>query len=742
MSLDRRRGGQAPAGGDSTFGDLFYPLYGWLFSEEGNFVQSVEKKLAQARMADNVELFLSRALGIGIIAGLALWLLGAFLGLLFVQLFVTPGATLIGIPIPDSIGPIVDMLKAPAIILVTGLFFGSIGFALGFGSLVSIPYFRANAREREINVLLSDSISFMYALSVGGMNQLEILRSMAQADDTYGEVSKEFQSIVLETEYFDTDYRTAIRNQALETPSDDLSQFLTDMLSIIDSGGDMTDFLEDQKDKYMRTAKQEQEKLLDTLELFGEMYMTLSLFPLLLIIILVIMSMMGEAQTNLLYGTVYGLIPLIGVGFLVLVSTVTQDSIGDGYLRPSGDDDFTVEEGLGIFNPGLVAEYTGEYSVFDRVKRREGTYELMEILRAPHIFFRDHPRMVLVVTAPVTVLILIGAIVSNNAPLSVEGMIANPVYGTFIWVYVPLYINFVPLAIFYEWNVRSRRAILGNLSENLRKLASANDTGMTLLDSLKVVADTSSDKLATEFDTMYSKVKYGTDLKSAMREFNNKYHIPRLARTVKLISEAQEASSQIQDVLSTAALASENQDDIDRDRVTRTRMQMVIIIMTYLTLLGVMALLKLQFLDVMAGLTEQASSASGSGPTGDFGGNVDTGMLSMLFFHAVTLQALVSSFIAGYIRNIELISGVKYAVALCTVALFVWVLVNQISEGDDTALLLLFGAVGSGGRRACCRSGSQNTPPKANRGQDTSGKGPTETGTCRVGLDERSPANT
>jgi len=695
MSLDTRGKTGVRDGSESAFGDAFYPLYEWLFAEEGDFVQSVEKKLGQARMADNVEMFISRALAVGVIAGAALWLLGVFAGYLFVQWFVGPGSSLIGIPLPESIMPVVNAIKAPLLVLVAGLFFGSIGFAIGFGSLISIPYFRSSARKREINVLLSDSISFMYALSVGGMNQLEILQAMAKADDTYGEAAKEFQSIVLETEYFDTDYRTAVRNQALETPSDELSQFLTDMLSIINSGGDMTDFLEDQKDKHMRTAQQEQKKLLDTLELFGEMYMTLSLFPLLLIIILVIMSMMGQAQTELLYGTVYGLIPLIGVGFLVLVSTVTQDSIGDGYLQTE-EDDYDAGSGIGVFNPGLVENYTGEHGVFDRIKRREGTHELMEILRAPHLFFRDHPRMVLVATVPLTALVLIGAVLTDSAPLSVDGMITSPVYGTFIWIYVPMYINFVPLAVFYEWNVRSRRAVLGQLSENLRKLASANDTGMTLLESVKVVSETSSGKLADEFETMHAKVNYGTNLKDALREFNNKYHIPRLARTVKLISEAQETSSQIQDVLSTAAQASENQDDIDRERKSRTRMQMVIIIMTYLTLLGVMALLRVQFIDVIGGL--ELSTDSGAGPGGG-SGSLSEERLSMLFFHAVTLQAIISSFIAGYIRNVELISGVKYAVALATLALVVWLGVQQMTAGggggEEALLLLAVGSVGT-----------------------------------------------
>jgi flagellar protein FlaJ len=361
-----------------------------------------------------------------------------------------------------------------------------------------------------------------------------------------------------------------------------------------------------------------------------------------------------------------------------LTSTVTQDSIGDGYLRPSNaDDEFIVDEGLGLLNLGLIEDFTGEFSVFDRIKRQEGTYEALQILKRPDLFFRDHPLFVLGVTGPLTLLVLVGAILNGWAPLSIEGMVNNPVSGTFFWVHVPTYLNLLPLAIFYEWNVRSRKTVIGKLSENLRKLASANDTGMTLLESIKVVSETSAGKLSHEFEIMHAKVNYGTSLKDALREFNNKFHVPRLARTVKLISEAQEASNQIQNVLSTAAQSSENQDDIDRERISRTRMQVVIILMTYLTLLGVMALLKVQFLDVMTGLSSEASGASSGQAAGSgFGGGIDTQLLSMLFFHAVTLQAFLSAFIAGYIRDVNILSGVKFAVVLNTIALIVWMAVG------------------------------------------------------------------
>jgi len=320
--------------GADSLADTFYPLYRWAFGEQSDFVADIETKLAEARMDDPAELFVSRAIGVGVLVGALFWLLGLALGYVLFYMGVIGTASIIGLPVPnETLLAIVQAIKIPALVVATGLVFGFMGFTVGFGALVALPYMRSSSREREINMLLADSISFMYALSIGGMNQLEILEAMAKADDTYGEVAMEFRSIVQETEYFDTDYRTAVRNRAMETPSDELSQFLTDMLSIINSGGDMTEFLSNKKDKHMRTAKQQQELTLETLELFGEMYMTLSLFPLLLIIILVIMSMLGQAQMRLLYATVYLLVPIVGLGFLVLVSTVKEDEVGDGYLE-------------------------------------------------------------------------------------------------------------------------------------------------------------------------------------------------------------------------------------------------------------------------------------------------------------------------------------------------------------------------------------------------------------------------
>ena len=659
-----------------TLTDTFRPVYVRLFDENDSFVINVEDKLAEARMDQTVEMYLSRALAFGTICGFLFWLLGVTVAFGVIETGIVEVGALTGVRIPNAtLLALIEAGRIPFLIVISGLLLGSLGFAAVFGSYVALPYSRAGTRKREINTLLPDAVSFMYALSLGGMSQIEIIETMAESEDTYGEVSMEFRTILQETRYFDTDYRTAIQRRAVQTPSAELSQFFTDMLSIIDSGGSMTEFLEDKKDIHFRHAKEDQQRTLETLELFSEMYITISLFPLLLIVILVILDMIGGSQELLLYGTVYVLIPGLGLAFLVLVSTVRTDEHGNGYLELEDDvGEFDFGRESNALDLGLIRQFTGTYYVFDRIASREGTDVAMEVFKKPHVFLRDNPVYTLAVTVPASVAFVAVAVLTGSVPITWAGVIDHPVWSTVVYVYVPLFVVCVPFAVFWEWNVRRRRAVLDGLSENLRKLASANATGLTLLESIKVVADTTPGKLGEEFRTIHSKSNYGMHLKESLVVFNNKYHIPRLARTVKLVSKAQEISSQISTVLSTAAVATETQEDIERDRKQRAMMQVAIIVLTYLTLLGVIALLKAQFVDVMAEVTAQAEGGTSAGGQ-NFGVSMDMGLLSLLFFHAVTLQAILSGLVCGYIRDANVASGVKYVVLLSAAALGVWLVV-------------------------------------------------------------------
>ncbi len=665
--------------GSDKLADFFFPLYERLIDSEGDFTGTVEQKLAEGCRDVPVELYLSRAIGYGAIAGTVLWgTTTMILLVIFGLLGVDPG-TLLGLPTPnETIQAIVVALRIPLLVIVTGLVMGTTGALLGFFSPIIMLYFDASERKREINMILPDAVAFMYALSIGGMNQLDILEAVAKADDVYGEISTEFEIILQETRYFGVDYRTAIRNRSLETPSNEFSQFLTDMLSILSSGGDMAQFLDEQKEKFIRTATKQQKKTLESLELFGEMYMTLSVFPILLLILLVVLQMMGNNTDTLILGTVYGLIPMTGIMFIILISTVKKDDPGDGFLIPEEGDPYIDSEtsALGV---GVIERFTAPYSILDQIRKGEETHKTKVILKAPQQFFLENPQYTFVITLPVTAVLLFLFGLYGVLPFSYEEWQTNVVGYTVMLIYFPVYMMAIPYAITYEWKERKRNQVTKKLSGNLRKLASANDTGQTLLKSFKTVSDTSKGKLAHEFEVIHNKVKYGISMKQALIEFNNKYHLPRLARTMKLIAKAQETSSQITPVLKTAAAASEQQDDLAEERKDRSRMQIAIIIMTYLTLLAVMAILQVQFIETMAELTD-ATGAGGNGSDagGDVGGfdGIDADRLSLLFFHAVTLQAIVSSMVSGYMRTGKLKSGVKYLLVLPTISLVVWVAIT------------------------------------------------------------------
>jgi flagellar protein FlaJ len=669
--------------------DLFRPLYSRLFDDDGDTINELRKDLKMARIETPAEVYMSRVMGVGFFVGFSLLTITFLTGYVAIITGVFQLGPIIGYPLPEN--PVIEFIienKELIIVSITSPIVGTFGAFASVFPAVFYPKLKKQGRKTEIERLMPDVISYMYALSVGGLNQMEIIEKVAESDDTYGEVSQEFRSIMLETEYLDSDYRTAIKNQIEVTPSSQLAQFMSDMLSILDSGGDMQSFLKDKQQKHIRLAKQKQEEGLETLELLGEIYMTVSLFPLLLIIILVIMSMMGEDVANRLYGIVYGLIPMIGVAFLVLIAVVKQDEVGDGELRhPEGAATYSQTT---ITRFPVVSKYASKSKLFNRAKRKEQTYQTIKILKNPHIFFREHPHFTIFLTVPAAAAMLFASYQSGAIPTTYEAFKENYIIGTVVYFYIPMYIIFLPLAFFSFWKSRKVGSVTGNLSDTLRKLSSANDAGQPLLSSIRTVTQSSSGNLTRELTIVRSKVLYGARMKEALIEFNNKYKIPRLARIIKLITDAQETSEDITEVLSTAASTSENQDDIQRERKSKVRMQLVIIIVTYVILLGVMALLKIQFIEVMGELASQAGgggsgagagaaggeNAPGGGNTSQFGSSVDINLLSMMFFHAVILQAVISGFLGGYMRSNSLKSGIKYVIPLTTLALVVWVVIG------------------------------------------------------------------
>jgi len=122
---------------------------------------------------------------------------------------------------------------------------------------------------------------------------IEIMRSLSKCSDTYGETAREMDVILRDMDYFGNDLRTALHNICEITPSEKFRDLMYNLLTVIDSGGDISYYLRDKSEQYLIKAKVEQKGFLETLGLMAESYVTAFVAgPLFIIILGVMMAVM------------------------------------------------------------------------------------------------------------------------------------------------------------------------------------------------------------------------------------------------------------------------------------------------------------------------------------------------------------------------------------------------------------------------------------------------------------------
>jgi flagellar protein FlaJ len=205
---------------------------------------------------------------------------------------------------------------------------------------------------------------------------------------------------------------------------------------------------------------------------------------------------------------------------------------------------------------------------------------------------------------------------------------------------------------------------------------------MTLNESILLVSQTSSGILSDELKKVHNEIQWDTSLNDALIGFANRMKIPRLSRTIKLITKANESSGNIQGVLQVAARDVDTAYKLDRERFQNMIIYTVIIIVSFLVFLFVIVILENQFLSQMAeaGGGGGSASASGGGAGGAGGGgggafsmeSVPLDAYRMIFFHAGIIQAFASGLVAGQMGENDVLSGLKYGIVMTIIAVVVF----------------------------------------------------------------------
>ena len=216
--------------------------------------------------------------------------------------------------------------------------------------------------------------------------------------------------------------------------------------------------------------------------------------------------------------------------------------------------------------------------------------------------------------------------------------------------------------------------------ELLERLASLNEAGMTLVESLRRVRGSDVGVLTPEVDRIWADISMGANVDDALVRFGRRIRTTALSRVVTLLTKAMHASGQLGPVLRIAA----TQARADHRLRNRRRQQML----TYLVVIYISFFV---FLVIIVSVQEVLVPALPSSvPTPDntnrlavntdqFArlGQVDKAAYTLVFFHIALTQAVLTGFIGGQLGEGSLKDGAKHAAILLGIAYVAFVLLSS-----------------------------------------------------------------
>ena len=626
---------------------------------------TLQRKLNQARYGTTYDIYLTRSVWYSLAAGFFGALLGIMIGYALAQFGLLDGlSSPFATPSEGIARDIVFFLSDNRVIIGGGIITLVLAglFALGtWYSRYYYPYTIVDSRRRNIDITLPHVIVYMYALSFGGMDFVEVMKRTSKTQNIYGEVANEFDMIVKDTELFGSDLYTALRNARNLTPSDNMERFLDDMLSVLDSGGDMTEFLHGESRKYMDEAVREQESFLDTLETLSEVFVVgFVAAPLFLIVMLLMMSFLGSDSLPMLYLIIYAVMPLGMAGFLVLIATLSEP-----YRQPSHELDPSKQ--APDFEPSDALEKHSGYHVFQGLKLRR---RLRNFFDNPTLVFKRNPEYTLIFTVPIALLVFLYLWISMN--VTIGSFFDNSyVIGTLMLVLPFLIVSF-PLAIFYEIERGRKKDVTTRLPDMLDILASSNQMGVSFVDGLGMVSRNLTGAFAKELKRVRNDIKWNGDVHRALISLAHRMQVPQLTRTSYILAEGSRSSGELYKLLSIAAEDTRQRYRLERNRRQNLQAYTTIVIIGFLVYLAVIVILDYSFL----GAIEDALADADTDDLGPITIDLDEiPIYNALFYHSALIMAVGTGLISGKLTDNSVQSGLKYSIGLVLLTVLVFLFI-------------------------------------------------------------------
>jgi flagellar protein FlaJ len=674
-------------------------LFGDYVGSSGRRQKRQLARMRAARVAAAHRAYASRTLLFSGVYGVAGAVVGVYVAGWLVSALGAERAPMAALPTPFGFVANLGNLSpavAGELFLLLALSGSTVGAALAAGAYWGrwkLLDSRAHARARAIETTLPRTVAFVYALSRSGMPLPAVLHTLAENREVYGEAAAEFGTTVRDMETFGTDVLTALERTGQTTPSDGLGDFAGNLGSVLGSGRSVAGFLREQYDRFQSRAETRQARYIELLAAFAEMYVTVLVAgPLFLVTILAVIGLVLTDTLPLVRLVVYAVLPLATAGFAVYVDSMTGtlQTPTDGGGAAADTDGGVAERDVGPETAGPTTGAAGSPAVADggvaaadgngRVESRrrlalnDRFAPLRRTIADPVGTLFDRPAATLALTVPVAlgwVMVragraALGALTEGNVTAALGALDEPLIQGVAVVL--------AAFALVHEFRSRRRRATDAAVPALLDRLASLDEAGMTLVGSLRRVAENDTSALAPELERTWRDVRLGAEVTEALQRFDRRVDSASVTRTVALVTNAARASGDIAPVLRIAADEAQTLQRLREERRQEMLTYLLVIYVAFFVFLAIVVALLVAFIPSIeaAQVTGSASAgaASGVGSGGPLGSldSVGTDAYAQAFFHAAAIQALCSGALAGQLGEGRVADGAKHALLMLLAA--------------------------------------------------------------------------
>jgi flagellar protein FlaJ len=192
------------------------------------------------------------------------------------------------------------------------------------------PSMEKKSLEGKINAELPFAMIHMSAISGSMIDPVKIFSIMVTTKE-YPNLEKEFNKLLNEINVYGYDLVSALKDLALDSPSQKLSDFFNGLATTITSGGSLYEYFGERAQSLLFDYKLENEKQIKTAETFMDIYISVVIAaPMILMLLLMMMKISGlgiSLSTAMISFLVAGGVGMINVLFLVFLQ-VKQQSTG------------------------------------------------------------------------------------------------------------------------------------------------------------------------------------------------------------------------------------------------------------------------------------------------------------------------------------------------------------------------------------------------------------------------------